>query len=1038
MTAFELAGKLKLDSSEFSSSLGQQESKFKSFGDKLSKKAKQIGKVAAVGLASIGAGAVMFTKSSVQEGLNFDAAMSQVAATLGKSTDEIQDLSKFARKMGSETAFSATEAAEALNYMALAGYDSEKSMRMLPTVLNLAAAGNMELATASDMVTDAQSALGLTIEETETMVDQMAKTSSKTNTSVEQLGSAILTVGGTAKNLKGGTTELNALLGVLADNGIKGAEGGTALRNVLLSLTAPTDQASKALSGLGINAFDSEGKMRDFPEILEDINKATKNMTQAERTEFLSTVFNKRDLKSIEALLGTDMKRWKELYGEIGNASGSAGKMAATQLDNLAGDMKIFQSALSEARISLSDKLAPTLRKVVQRATTWVNRLTNAFNEKGLSGAIKETGKIAKELITEFLGLGSDASWGEIGKAAAKKLKDGLKNGINKGKVRLANLLGLTDENGNAIDDPSDVSWTSIASATVDKIKEKMRSAASTAKVKLAKLLGMTDDSGNPIDDSSDVSWGKVAQAAYDKIKSGFTDAVGKTKVYLANLLGLTDASGNAIDDSSDVSWGAVAQKAFDKIKEKFIGAAGTAKVRLANWLGLTDDSGNAVDDPGDTSWNNIAEKLRDKLKGGFEKLKVKLSDLMGITPDKVGDEVSWSDVGKEIINKLTSYFSNRGDFLKKLILGDEFTDQSTWTDVGEKISGWLTEAFSDGGLLNAILGDGAERMSAIISFAGDLITGLAQWMASNSGQLTSLLVTLVTSAASALSQAAGPIIKALGEILGSPDLWKAVVHGLADIGEALLDALLGKDITNAIRRFFGVQIPGEITDNNMDTVKVGWIGMMDKYLDDPSKQGELAGEWNDFMRGVFNQSEIDPSLYNDFMDQFDFDNMLKAFQSMNIDDFYKALGESLKSVADGTGKVKELKKEADDTSGDYTLTFHVEQDGDIPTPPGEHHTPGSEGHLPGHAKGLLDVPYDNYIARLHRDEMVLTASQARDYRNGSGSSVDLSGLEDRIITAIQAGMEGATVRSYLNGKDITQEINRNSMRQIKARRFTT
>lgn len=937
MTAFELAGKLKLDSSEFSSSLNKEESKFKKFGDKLGGMAKKTAKVAAAGMATVGAGTVMFMKSSVQEGLNFDKAMSQVAATLGKSTDEIQELSKFAREMGSKTAFSATEAAEALNYMALAGYDSEKSMRMLPTVLNLAAAGNIDLAKASDMVTDAQSALGLSIEETERMVDQMAKTSSKTNTSVEQLGDAFLTVGGTAKMMGKGsidaTTELSMALGVLADNGIKGAEGGTMLRNILLSLTAPTDKAKEALQDLGISVFDAEGNMRDLPDIMTDINEATKGMTQAQRTNFLNTVFNKRDLKAVEAMLGTDISKWQELYGEINNAGGAAEQMAATQLDNLAGDLTIFKSALSEAKISLSDKLAPTLRKVVQRATTYVNRLTQAFNEKGLSGAIKEAKTIVKELITESLGIASDSTWLDIGKTIAGKLKEGLKTKLGQGKVKLANWLGLTDADGNAVDDPSDVSWLNITKAV------------------------------------------------------------------------------------------------FDKIRGKFKEVSGAAKVSLANWLGLTDEAGNAVDDPDDTSWLNIAKGMKDKLKNGFEKLKVKLADLLGITPEGVGDEVDWSDIGKNILEKLTSYFSKKGDFLKKLILGDEYTDKSTWSDVGKKISGWLTEAFADGGILNAILQNGSEKATAIAEFAGNLVVGLANWISAN----TDTVVGIITTIANAMANAAGPVVKALGKILTSPELWTAITDMLANIGEALLDAILGKDITNGIRRFFGVQIPGEVSDQNMDTVKVGWLGIMDRYLDDPSQAGQLAAEWNDFMADVFNKSNIDPSLYNDFMDQFDFDNMLDAFQTMSLNDFYSALNESLKSLTEGATKVKALKSEAEDTAGDYTMTFHIETDGDIPTTPHYRNKPPT---LPGHAKGLLDVPYDNYVTRLHRDEMVLTASQARQYRKSRHNDLDMEALQDGIVDSIRVGMSGAQVNSYMDSVKVNRKTNNVTGNTLMSRRF--
>ena len=153
--------------------------------------------------------------------------------------------------MGAKTAFSASECAEALNYLALAGYNTQEMADTLPTVLNLAAAGNIDLASASDMVTDAMSALGMETADADKMVDQMAKTASTTNTSVGQLGEGILTIGATAKTVKGGTAELNTALGILANNGIKGAEGGTHLRNVILSLQSPTDVATKSLRNSG-------------------------------------------------------------------------------------------------------------------------------------------------------------------------------------------------------------------------------------------------------------------------------------------------------------------------------------------------------------------------------------------------------------------------------------------------------------------------------------------------------------------------------------------------------------------------------------------------------------------------------------------------------------------------------------------------------------------------------------------------------------------------------------------------------------------
>lgn len=169
--------------------------------------------------------------AAVKVGTDFESGMSQVAATMGITVDEIaagsqefESLSQAAKNAGATTQFSATQASEALNYLALAGYDAQKSITALPTVLNLAAAGGIDLGYASDMVTDSMSALGLSTNQLEGFVDQLAKTSQKSNTNIAQLGEGILTVGGTAKDLAGGTIELNTALGILADNGIKGAK----------------------------------------------------------------------------------------------------------------------------------------------------------------------------------------------------------------------------------------------------------------------------------------------------------------------------------------------------------------------------------------------------------------------------------------------------------------------------------------------------------------------------------------------------------------------------------------------------------------------------------------------------------------------------------------------------------------------------------------------------------------------------------------------------------------------------------------------
>ena len=318
----------------------------------------------------------------VETGKSFEASMSQVTATKGLTTasEEYEVLSAAAKEMGATTKYSATQAGEALNYLALAGYSVENSVKALPTVLNVAAAGGIDLAYASDMITDSMSALGLEMSDLTGFSDKLAKTSQTSNTSVAQLGEAILTVGGTAKSLAGGVDELNTMLGLIADNGIKGAEGGTALRNIILSLSAPTDTAAAALKELNVQAFDSDGNLRELSDVFGDLNTALAPLTDEEKTQFLNKIFNKVDLKAVNALLGTTSTRFDELRGYIEDCDGAAAQMAETMSDNLEGDMQILNSSLEAVGVSTYEKFSGPMREAVQEITGIFDELNEKIN----------------------------------------------------------------------------------------------------------------------------------------------------------------------------------------------------------------------------------------------------------------------------------------------------------------------------------------------------------------------------------------------------------------------------------------------------------------------------------------------------------------------------------------------------------------------------------------------------------------------------------------------------------------------------------
>ena len=320
-------------------------------------------------------------------GTQFESSMSQVAATMGisQTAAEFEQLSAAAKEMGESTKFSASQAADALNYLALAGYDANKSCAALPTVLNLAAAGGIELSEASDMVTDSMSALGLSMDELDSFADKMAKTSQKSNTSVAQLGQSILSVGANAQILAGGTTELMTELGILADSGQKSAEAGTALARVIKNLSTPTSAATAELERLRVEAYDSEGNFRNMQDIFVDLQEAMKDFTAEEKQASLSEIFDTAALSSAKILIAQAGERFDELSGYIDNADGAAAQMAETMSDNLAGDITICQSALEGLANTAYEKFQGTMRTAVQAVTADVGTLTESMKNGELS-----------------------------------------------------------------------------------------------------------------------------------------------------------------------------------------------------------------------------------------------------------------------------------------------------------------------------------------------------------------------------------------------------------------------------------------------------------------------------------------------------------------------------------------------------------------------------------------------------------------------------------------------------------------------------
>lgn len=413
------------------------------FGDVL--KANLVSGAIQTGLRELAEGIKEVAEAAVETGSSFEASMSQVAATMGMTADEVENgseaytlLADAAKKCGKETMFSASQAGEALNYLALAGYDAEKAAATLPKVLDLAAAGGLDLAYASDLVTDSMAAMNMETDKLDNYIDQMAKTSQKSNTSVAQLGEATLVCAGTV-SLAGQSLEtMNTELGILANNGIKGAEGGTHLRNIILSLSAPTDNAAAAMENLGLVIEDSQGNMRDLNDILTDMNSAMAGMSSVEKTKLISKIFNKTDIASVNALLKGTGEEFDNLYKEINNCSGAAKNMAETLNNNLKGKVTILQSALEGLGISAYELFDDTMKDAVDGATDAVGRLQKSIDNGSMRVSLNRLSKSLGEFCENTI---------ETGEDALPVMIDGLTWILDNGDMIAAGITGIAAAN---------------------------------------------------------------------------------------------------------------------------------------------------------------------------------------------------------------------------------------------------------------------------------------------------------------------------------------------------------------------------------------------------------------------------------------------------------------------------------------------------------------------------------------------------------------------------------------------------------------
>lgn len=350
--------------------------------------------LATAGIA-VAAGAVKdFCSEVVEIGQTFETSMSKVSALSGATGDDLATLEAKARELGASTTFSASQAADALGYMALAGWDTEQMLAGVGSVLTLAQAGEMELAAASDLVTDYLSAFNMEASETARMVDVLAYAQANANTTVEGLGMAFKNCAANANAAGMDVETTSAAISMMANQGLKGSEAGTALNAVLRDMTAKMEDGAIAIGEQSVAVMDAEGNYRDFTDILADVQEATNGMGDAEKAAALQSTFTADSIKGLNLLLNAGADEMVGFRDELYGCAGASEETAATMTDNLGGDLAAMSSAFEELSLKIYDGLQEPLRSAVQFITgtvvpgiegfmAWLTTGTQEFDEFG-------------------------------------------------------------------------------------------------------------------------------------------------------------------------------------------------------------------------------------------------------------------------------------------------------------------------------------------------------------------------------------------------------------------------------------------------------------------------------------------------------------------------------------------------------------------------------------------------------------------------------------------------------------------------------
>lgn len=558
--------------------------------------------------------------AAVKTTADFDSEMSKVSAISGATGTDLDKLRGKAREMGAKTKFSASEAAQGMQYMAMAGWKTQDMMDGLEGIMNLAAASGEDLASTSDIVTDALTAFGLSAKDSSHFSDILAAASSNANTNVSMMEETFKYAAPVLGSL-GYTAEDAALaIGLMANAGIKSSQAGTSLRGAITNLAKPTDTVAAAMDKYGISLTDSSGKMLSLRELMEQLRQKLGGLSEAEQAQAAAALFGKNAMSGMLAIINGSDKDFEKLAGAIDNCDGSSEKMANTMNDNLQGQITILMSQLQELAISFGEILMPKIRDIVTHIQNFVDKL-NAMDE-GQKETILRIGMFVAALAPMLMGLGKVITFSANVSRALGTLSAGL--------VKAGGFSGVFTKALGLITSPAAIVVGAIAAITaviihlwntnedfrntITAIWQKIKDAFTTFAAGISERLSALGITFSDVTSAIKTIWDGFCNLLAPVLEAAFNTIAIALQTAFNVILGIWDVFSAVFSGDWSGAWEAVKgifSSVWDGLKEYFstiIGAVkGVADVFLG-WFGTNWETvWNGVKTFFEGIWNGIS-----------------------------------------------------------------------------------------------------------------------------------------------------------------------------------------------------------------------------------------------------------------------------------------------------------------------------------------------------------------------------------------------------------------------------------------------